>query len=159
MGKNMALLMMLTLSVTATFGQVTCKMLDGRSVNNPLNVVGTVKLQSLSKNDVFNKIASWGSIKIPATEAAYISDRELGIIKGVMRINYTYKKGFRFILYNIILQAKDGEFDFTLNNFLMNKKPMEQYLIEKKDDRYYNQSFEDICLKIEGIVKELTEIK
>ena len=159
MGKNMILIMMLTLSITATFGQVTCKMLNGISMNNPLNVVGTVKLQSLSKNDVFNKIASWGSIKIPGTEAAYISDRELGIIKGVMRINYTYKKGFRFILYNIILQAKDGEFNFTLNNFLMNKKPMEQYLIQKEGDMYYKQSFEDICLKIESIVKELTVIQ
>ena len=158
MGKYMILIMIFTLSITTTSGQITCKILDGKSVNNPVNVVGTIKMEGLSKNDVFNKIASWASIKIPATEAAYISDRELGIIKGVMRINYVYKKGFRYTLYNIILQAKDGEFNYTLNNFLMNKRTMEQYLIQKKGDKYYKQSFEDICLKIEVVVKELTEI-
>ena len=100
-----------------------------------------------------------GSIKIPARDATYISDRELGIVKGAIRINYVYKKGFRVILYNIILQAKDGEFSYTLNNFLMNKKPMEQYLVQKDGDKYYKQSFEDICVKLESVVKELKEIQ
>ncbi len=153
--KNVLLVIAILGLTNYSFGQTDCK-LFGES-GSQVNITGTIKLSGISKNDVYNKIATWGSVNISGMDGAYIADKELGIVKGVTRVTYVYKKGFRYVLCNIVLHANNEEFSYSLNNFTMNKKPMETYLNEK-NDKYYAESFESICRKIEALIQELEKL-
>ena len=61
--------------------------------------------------------------------------------------------------YAITMQVNNGYFDYTVNDFIMNKKPMEEFLRLKENDEYYNIAFNDICKKLNYTLENLNGLK
>jgi hypothetical protein len=114
-----------------------------------IEIKGKVTVDGKSKDEVFSKMVAWGASKSTnQTEQQIVKDKDAGIYKIYIPVNYTYKEGFRTITYAITMNANDGFFEYTINGFVMNKKPMEEFLRLKNGDRYYDAAFQDICKKM-----------
>lgn len=135
-----------------------------------IEIKGKVVIEGVSKTDIFNKCVAWGTSKESnqyseyhansTAESKTVKDKDAGIYKLYLQINYSYKEaGFRTILYAITIQASDGYFEYTVNDFIMNKKPMEVFLKTKIADPVYKASFDDICKKLNYTIDGLKAIK
>lgn len=128
------------------------------SMSGQAEIKGRVRLEGKTKDEIFTKCLVWGISKSSSQENV-IKDREAGIYKMYLQINYDYKDGFRTMFYAITLQASDGYFEYTLNDFTMNKKPMEEYLKLKAGDQVYSSAFADICKKMNYTLNGLKAIE
>ncbi len=124
-----------------------------------IEIKNKVLIEGKSKDEIFNKIVVWATSKASnESQNGNVKDREAGIYKIILNINYEYKGGLRSVLYSITLQVENGYFDYVVNGFTMNKKPMEVYLREKEDDNY-RVAFDDICKKMNYTLDELKQLK
>ena len=140
----------------ASYGQNSC--LPINSDKGQVEFRGRVAMGELSMNEVYSKILVWGITKAEGGKEV-IKDREAGILKFQVQINYKYKDTFKAAYYSISLLANDGYFEYTINGFLMNEKPMETYLAGKSDDQVYTTAFIDICNKVTVNLNELKHLK
>ena len=134
-----------------------------------IEIVGRVLLEGKTKDEIFNKCVTWGTPRMSnlysekhefsSAQGRTIMEKDAGIYKVYFQINYSYKKGYRSILYAMTIQTGDGYFDYTINDFIMNDKPMLVYLNYKAGDKYYNIAFEDICQKLYFTIGELRSIQ
>jgi len=128
------------------------------SLSGQAEIRGRVRLEGKTKDEIFTKCLVWGTSKASSQENV-IKDREAGIYKMYLQINYDYKGGFRTMFYAITLQANEGYFEYTLNDYTMNKKPMEEFLRLKASDQVYNSAFADICTKMNYTLNGLKAIE
>jgi hypothetical protein len=115
-----------------------------------------------TKSDIYDKASAWfiTNISVQPIKAErnrdidriMSSNKDLGLIKGTIQINYLYKNGYRYILFDITIAANDGFYEYTINGFNMNRKPIEVYLRTKENDKYYAIAFEDICKKLTATI-------
>lgn len=117
-----------------------------------------VLVDGKTKDEIFNKLVVWGTLNQSSqyeekhndinTGQQTIKDKEIGIYKTYLQLNYRYKEGFRTIKYAVTMQVYDGYFQYTFNDFIMNKKPMSEFIRLKQGDEFYNAAFTDICSKL-----------
>lgn len=125
-----------------------------------IEIKDKVLIEGKTKNEILNKLIAWGTSKHTSQVGReMVKDKDACVYKIYVAINYTYKGGFRTMFYAITMISSDGYFEYTVNDFIMNKKPMEEYLIEKAGDEYYDASFGDICKKMNYTLNSLKELK
>jgi len=125
-----------------------------------IEITGTVTMNNLPKEEVFNKLVEWGLSKSTnRPEQPVIIDRESGVFKIYIPVNYRFKDEMRSIYYGITTIVRDGHFDYVIQDFRMNNRAMEVYLNDKKGDRYYNIAFEDICTQLNNTIQNLESLK
>jgi hypothetical protein len=139
-----------------SYGQTAC--LPINSDKGQVEFKGRVTMGELPMNDVYSRILSWGITKAVSGKEV-LKDREAGILKFQVQVNYRYKETFRAAYYSISLMASDGYFEYTVNGFMMNEKPMETYLTGKSDDIVYITAFNDICEKLTVNINDLKHLK
>jgi hypothetical protein len=149
------LIALLSCSVTSAVGQTSCFPIDPNS--NQVVLKGKIITEDFTKDEVFSQIVAWGVTKASG-EREVLKDRESGVFKFHNQVNYRYKDGIRGMYYSISIKVNEGSFDYTVNGFTMNNKPMEEYLIGKTSDAVYTQVFEEICLKVTECLNEMKRI-
>ena len=127
-----------------------------------IEIKGKVIMEGKSKEDIFNKVVVWATSKASTenqnSNEQYVKDKDAGIYKVNLKINYEYKGSLRSILYSITIQVGNGYFEYIANDFIMNKKSMEIYLRDK-EDAIYKIAFDDICKKMNYTLDELKQLK
>ncbi len=128
-------------------------------------IKGKNNASAMTKAKIFDKASIWIMTNISTqpiknkrnkdTENTMTSNKELGFVKGTLQIDYKYKEGYRYLLFDITIIASDGYYDYTINGFNMNRKPMEEYLRLKEKDEVYDMAFEDICNKLKSIILDM----
>lgn len=149
------------MAVVAQFGSAAFAQSDCFPINAQTNQAeyrGRVNMSSLDQGQVFNKILIWGVTKA-LSDREILKDREAGILKFQVQVNYKYKDTFKPAYYSISLLANDGHFEYTVNAFNMNNRPMEVYLTDKSNDQVYRAAFADICEKVKSTINELKYLK
>ena len=127
--------------------QDDCFPIDTNNIQIELN--GKIYVEGKTKDEILNGIIVWGSSKHTSQAGSQvIQDRVAGVFKINLAINYNYKESFRTMTYALTMITYDGYFEYIVNDFIMNNKPMEKYLIEKDEDQYYQIAFSDICKKM-----------
>lgn len=125
-----------------------------------IEIKGLVNLAEQSKNEIFTKLMTWGLTKSTnQAELPVINDRESGVLKIYIPINYKFKDGMRTMYYAITTIANNDQFEYVVHDFRMNNRAMEVYLNDKKGDRYYNIAFEDICTQLNATIQDLVSVK
>lgn len=142
--------------VGESFGQTDC--LPINSDKGQVEFRGRITMGELPMNDVYSRILSWGITKAVSGKEV-LKDREAGVLKFQVQVNYRYKETFKAAYYSISLLASDGYFEYTINGFMMNEKPMETYLTGKSDDIVYTTAFNDICQKVTVNLNDLKHLK
>lgn len=137
--------------------QDDCFKLDNNSKR--IELKGKIDVAGKTKNEILNTIIVWGSSKHSSQAGTQvIKDREAGVFKINLAINYNYKESFRTMTYALTMIAHDGFFEYIVNDLLINDKQLEEYLIEKVADPTYQSAFSDICKKIKYTLNELKTI-
>lgn len=125
-----------------------------------IEIKGEVVAEGNTRDEILNKLVVWGASKHTSPVGQDIfKDEDSGVFKISLAINYNYKDGFRTMYYDITVIAKDRYFEYTVNNFIMNEKPMKLYLFEKAEDEVYQQSFGDICKKMNRTLNSLKALR
>jgi hypothetical protein len=119
---------------------------------------GRVAMGELSMNDVYSRILVWGITKAAGGKEV-LKDRDAGVLKFQVQVNYKYKDIYKMAYYSISLLANEGYFEYTINGFMMNEKPLETYMAAKADDQVYRVAFNDICDKLKVSINELKHLK
>jgi len=140
------------------FGQSDCFPIN--DYTGLIEIKGKVVAEDNTRDEILNKLVVWGVSKHTSPVGQDIfKDEDSGVFKIHLAINYNYKDGFRTMYYAITMIAKDGYFEYTVNDFIMNEKPMKEYLFEKAEDKVYQQSFGNICKKMNYTLNSLKALQ
>jgi len=163
--RNLLILVLLALSTKYSEGQCFRTIYAPSPNSGQIVIKEKILLPGKLRSEIFDKVSSWFITNISTQpikvgrnrdlDRIMTSNKELGLVKGTMQINYLYKNGYRFILFDITITAGDGFYEYTVNGFNMNKKPMEVYLRTKENDKFYDIAFSDICKKLTSIFQEM----
>lgn len=155
MTKVLAMLLAVALRADVVIAQSDC--LPINTDKGMVELRGRVSMSQLAKDEVFSRALVWGITKTVG-DKEIIKDRESGVLKLPMRMNYKYKDTFKVVGYSITILADNGYFEYTVNGFTMNEKPMELYMSTKAGDPVYREAFEDVCSKLSVVLYEMKHL-
>jgi len=148
-----------------TQGQCFYQKLSSYKETGIIIIKEKVEVEGKSKAEIFEMASTWGLTNISTQytkpkrnknlNQIITSNKDIGLFKGTYQINYKYKNGFRYILFDLTIKAEDNYYQYTINSFNMNRKPMEEYLRLKSKDKVYNIAFDDICKKLELLIEDM----
>ena len=157
--------MTLATTTVTSFGQCFTTDYHADPNSGQITIKEKVLVPGKTKADLFDLAAVWVAINMTEAQESgqkilndtrlTVSNKDLGILKGTFRINYSYKEGFRYLLYDITIRVGEGYYEYTINGFSMNKKPMEEFLRTKYGDEFYAISFADICKKLKSAIVDM----
>lgn len=154
--KLLIILLSILLFSEITFGQAGC--LPMNKDKGQIEYRGRIKMNDITKDEVYNKVLRWGVTKA-LSDREILKDREAGILKFQVKVNYKYKDILKPAYFSVALVANNGFFEYTIDAFLMNNKAMEIYVAGKAHDPVYNAAFADICKKVQNSIYELRYLK
>ena len=114
------------------------------------------------RNELFNRSIYWlNDFYNNPVAVTKVRDQASGIVRGQhqFRIHYTddegYKKDAGMVMYDFLLEFKEGRYRYTVSEFLLRKAsryPVEQWL--NKSDPLYSERWEEYLRQIDSYMRD-----
>ena len=115
-----------------------------------------------TRSELFNRSVYWmNDFYTNPVAVTKVRDKGSGVVKGQhqFRIHYTdnegYKKDAGLVMYDFIIELKEGRYRYTVTDFVLRKAsryPVEQWL--NKSDPLYNERWDEYLRQIDSFMRD-----